>query len=175
MSYVCFSLWNIPSLALLEHQLYQAFCGLPCKCIPEEIFWISPFFFIHGLATKLCSVIFLFVFLSFQYIQAYSTAFPIGWLGNIQKMFVCCTNSIGSQKVGDSPTWGTERVQFVHRKCVDKNSSDWETWCYIRANVFPLTVFFLPFCSNCIQNQNFASHRLKTIITYERKPQSAEL
>jgi uncharacterized membrane protein len=49
-------------------------------------------------------VIFLIVFLSFQYIQVYSTAFPTGLLGDIQKMFVCCTNSIGSQNVGDSRT-----------------------------------------------------------------------
>jgi len=127
---------------VLEHQLYKAFSGFPCNCIPEEIFWIRTFFFIHCLATKLNSVILLIVFLSFCYIQVYATAFPTGWLGNIQKMFVCCTNSIGSPKVGDSPTWGTERVEFVRRKCFDKNSSDWETWFYIKANFSFFCGFF---------------------------------
>jgi hypothetical protein len=97
-------------------------------------------------------------------LPVYSTAFPTGWLGNIQKMFVCCTYSIGSPKVGDSPTWGTERVQFVRRKCFDKNSSDWETWFCIKANFFFFYVFFLPFCRNCIKNQNSASLTLKTLI-----------
>jgi hypothetical protein len=112
-------------------------------------------FFIHCLATKLNSVILLFVFLSFQYIQVYSTAFPNGWLGNIQKMFVCCTYSIGSPKVGDSPTWGTERVEFVHRKCFDKNSSDWETWFYIKANFFFFYGFFPPILSQLYKESEF--------------------
>jgi len=70
---------------------------------------------------------------------------------NIQKMFVCCTNSIGSQNVGDSPTWGTACVEFVHRKCFDKNSSDWETWFYIKANFFFFFYSFSP------------SHSVKTV------------